>query len=267
MNQVSTENSDSEQQQKKKNTHSIALQVMISLLTAAGVFALFYPALKQSREISKRKEAYRGSLKTLGHLIRGYSQSPHTLPMGGNTDSQGTPLHGWMTKLLPYINEAAMAREIDHSQPWNAPDNRKVFTIVVPLFLNSHMKEGPQKNSQGYGLTHFSANSRLFPINDRVSLEAIEKADGLSNTILIGEINSSFPAWGSANNVRDPAQGLDGCPDCFGSPHKEGAYLMFANGSVRFINQNIDSEILKALSTPAGGEPIPEQDYNNSIPE
>ena len=265
MNLIATD--DSEQQQKKKNTHSIAFQVIICLLTASGLFALSYPAVKQSREISKSREAHRGNLISLGHIICGYSQPPHTLPMGGNTDAQGTPLHGWMTKLLPYINEAAMTREIDDSQPWNAPDNKKVFTIIVPLFLNYHMKKGPQQNSEGYGLTHFSTNSHLFPFNDTVSIETIEKADGLSNTILIGEINSSFPAWGSATNVRDPARGLDGCPDCFGSPNKEGAYLMFANGSVRFINQNIDPEILKALSTPTGGEPIPELDHNNSVPE
>ncbi|WP_261344674.1 DUF1559 domain-containing protein [Gimesia panareensis] len=195
----------------------------------------------------------------LGMALATYSDiSNQHLPMGGNTDQLNQPLHGWMTSLLPYINESAMAREIDDSRAWNAPENKKVFSIVIPLFLNSHYPEGPKQNAAGYGLTHFSANSQLFPVDQSISTESIQSADGLSNTIMAGEIRSSFPAWGSATNVRDPAKGLNGCPDCFGSPDRKGAFLLFADGHVRFIDQNIAPQVLKALSTPAGGESIPQ---------
>ncbi len=242
-----------------KKIKSVSIQALIVFMIAGGMVALTYPALKQSREIARSRANNRGNLRMLGMALATYSSTPNqNLPMGGNTDSHSNPLHGWMTSLLPYINESAMAREIDDSRPWNAPENKDVFSIVIPLFLNSHLPEGPKQNAEGYGLTHFSANSQLFPIDHSISTETIQAADGLSNTIMAGEINSHFPAWGSATNVRDPAKGLNGGPDCFGSPDRNGAFLLFADGHVRFIDQNIDPQILKALSTPAGGEPIPQ---------
>ncbi|QDU52393.1 hypothetical protein Pan110_47700 [Gimesia panareensis] len=228
-------------------------------MIVGAMIALLYPAVKQSREMTRSNANHRGNLRMLGMALATYSDiSNQHLPMGGNTDQLNQPLHGWMTSLLPYINESAMAREIDDSRAWNAPENKKVFSIVIPLFLNSHFPEGPKQNAAGYGLSHFSANSQLFPVDQSISTETIQSADGLSNTIMAGEISSSFPAWGSATNVRDPAKGLNGCPDCFGSPDRKGAFLLFADGHVRFIDQNIAPQVLKALSTPAGGEPIPQ---------
>ena len=242
-----------------KKIKSVSIQTMIAFMIAGGFFALTYPALKQSREIARARANHRGNLRMLGMALSIYSNtSNQNLPMGGNTDLHSTPLHGWMTSLLPYIGESAMAREIDDSHPWNAPENKDVFSIVIPSFLNSHFVDGPKQNAEGYGLTHFSANAKLFPIDQNISTKTIQAADGLSNTIMTGEINSHLPAWGSATNVRDPAKGLNGGPDCFGSPDRKGAFMLFADGHVRFIDQNIDPQILKALSTPAGGEPIPQ---------
>ncbi|QDT29347.1 hypothetical protein Enr10x_46990 [Gimesia panareensis] len=241
-----------------RKTLPVSIQALIVFIIVGAMIALLYPAVKQSREMTRSNANHRGNLRMLGMALATYSDiSNQHLPMGGNTDQLNQPLHGWMTSLLPYINESAMAREIDDSRAWNAPENKKVFSIVIPLFLNSHFPEGPKQNAAGYGLSHFSANSQLFPVDQSISTETIQSADGLSNTIMAGEISSSFPAWGSATNVRDPAKGLNGCPDCFGSPDRKGAFLLFADGHVRFIDQNIDPQVLKALSTPAGGEPIP----------
>lgn len=244
-----------------KKTLPFSIQALIVFLIVGGMIALLYPALKQGREM---RANHRGNLRVLGMALAIYSDASNQhLPIGGTTDQQNQPLRGWMTSLLPYINESAMAREIDDSRPWNAPENKKIFSIVIPLFLNSHLPNGPKKNTEGYGLSHFSANSHLFAVDQSIRAETIQTADGLSNTIMIGEINSRFPAWGSATNVRDPAKGLNGCPDCFGSPDRKGAFLLFADGHVRFIDQNIDPRVLKALSTPAGGEPIPKWDHEH----
>lgn len=50
-------------------------------------------------------------------------------------------------------------------------------------------------------------------------------------------------------------------PGVEGSPFPYGAHLMFADGSVRFIKNSINPEVLKSLATPDGGEPIPEDAY------
>ncbi len=114
-------------------------------------------------------------------------------------------------------------------------------------------------------------------------------ADGLSNTILLGEISWSeqsgitpdYRAWtrgtrtspdGGASieyqwsiaikNVEFPmndvlgwdaaGQEVNSLP--IGSDHPAGAHLAFADGAVRFINETIDFEVLKALASADGSE-------------
>jgi prepilin-type processing-associated H-X9-DG protein len=43
----------------------------------------------------------------------------------------------------------------------------------------------------------------------------------------------------------------------FGGRHWGGANVVFADGSVRFVHEGIDPHVFEALSTIAGGEPLP----------
>lgn len=43
----------------------------------------------------------------------------------------------------------------------------------------------------------------------------------------------------------------------FGGHHPGGANLAIADGSVRFVRDAIDPAVLEAMSTIAGGEPVP----------
>ena len=82
--------------------------------------------------------------------------------------------------------------------------------------------------------------------------------DGLSNTILAGEIRERFVPWGKPKNVRDPLLGINRSPDGFGSPFSGGMHILMADGSVQFLSENVDPKTLRFLATPAGGELTPE---------
>lgn len=80
--------------------------------------------------------------------------------------------------------------------------------------------------------------------------------DGLSNTLLIGEVNHEFKPWGHPINWREPAKGLNR-PGGFGSsPYHRGATFVFADGCARFLSQDIDPGVLRALATPDRGEDV-----------
>jgi prepilin-type processing-associated H-X9-DG protein/prepilin-type N-terminal cleavage/methylation domain-containing protein len=118
--------------------------------------------------------------------------------------------------------------------------------------------------------------------------------DGTSSTILIGErawshamapwagaidqavllggpLNpwrtSSLAAYPSANfplvqaNSINNTADSDGALDDFYSQHPGGANILFADGSVHFLHQQINSAVLLALSTRAGGEVVDPSDY------
>jgi hypothetical protein len=46
-------------------------------------------------------------------------------------------------------------------------------------------------------------------------------------------------------------------PDGIGSKSPGGCHVLLGDGAVRFISENIDAEVMEALSTMAGGERIP----------
>ncbi len=85
--------------------------------------------------------------------------------------------------------------------------------------------------------------------------------DGTANTVMVGEVVSHFKAWGDPTNWRDPALGVNRSPDGFGSPFVGGANFLFVHGSVRFIKNTIAPNVIKALSTPKGGEQVSSDHY------
>ncbi len=166
-----------------------------------------------------------------------------------------------MTSLLPFIDQVELAKQINYEKSWNDLENENVFKNSIPFFLNPALNN-MKTESKGFALTHYTANLRLFRVNKAYSLDEISNADGLTNTILLGEIYSNYPAWGSLFNYRDPAKGLNAGPDQLGSPFIGGAVnVIFADGSGKSLSKDIDPQILKALSTPDGGEQVSGVDY------
>ena len=96
--------------------------------------------------------------------------------------------------------------------------------------------------------------------------------DGTSNTLLIGEVTGgyegSFRGWfWLTHNINDTADGIN-CSDTlpggatqhrfygggFSSYHQGGCYFTFSDGSVHFLNEEIDQTLLAALTTRAGSD-------------
>ena len=83
--------------------------------------------------------------------------------------------------------------------------------------------------------------------------------DGTSNTIMFVEIKNSGIHWAEPRDldfatmsfrINDPSRkGIS-------SDHPGGAFAVFADGSVRFITDDVDPKIVKALITINGGEDV-----------
>jgi prepilin-type processing-associated H-X9-DG protein len=71
-----------------------------------------------------------------------------------------------------------------------------------------------------------------------------------------GEVGGGYKPWADPSNARAVAGSLTPGPTTFGNPSGQGAYMLFADGSVRWLSSDIDPTALNALGTPGGGEPV-----------
>lgn len=239
---------------------------------AAGLLGVFAgPAFLNELGESRRDAAYhRGTeerLARIGVALQHFHDERSRFPAGGifqpdAADGSEIGMHGWMTTLLPYLGESELAAQIDRSVPWSdqanfPPLSRRVDSWLVPGVEYSSTKTGhaPAHFSglggeieTDLGRVHFG----VFGRNSAVKQDDV--IDGLSNTLMAGEIASSFPAWGEPDNWRSIDSGLSGRVEGFGNADNTGAHFLLGDGSVRFLSNRTSSRVLEQLATRDGSD-------------
>lgn len=202
----------------------------------------------------------RHNMRWLGFGVYDFADKAGSLP-GISLDSRGKINHGWVTPMLPYLDFQSVYDQINLSQSWKAGDNQEAYQTVLPNLLNPVLDRQQTATSSSYALSHYSANQHVIKIGEPMSFPEI--SDGTSNTLMVGEVSRNFRAWGDPLNIRDPMIGFNQPEIGFGSPYiQDGrpSYVQFllADGSTKALTADIDPVVLKALSTPDGGEAVTE---------
>ena len=230
--------------------------VFFVMIVVVGILiALLLPAVQQARTAARTVQS-KNNLKMIGLAMHNYHDVYATLPPGGIYTKNDEPYNAWMTSLLPFVEQAGLYNSIDFKQPWTAPQNQIAFQSVIPNYLNPNISTEGSKTVGGLGATHYSGNAQMLLKNRGLKFREVK--DGLSNTILAGEVAGGFKAWGDPDNRRDPADGFGTGPNQFGSPQNggRGVQILMADGAVRFVSESIDPQTLKALATPDGAEQV-----------
>lgn len=187
-------------------------------------------------------------------------------PVGGlfARDDSGTirGQHGWMTALLPFVGEAELHRQIDFAQPYDAEVNRSVMGTSVGVYFAAGADRARIGN--GFAVSHFaglggevddgSGLAHLGIFERDVAVKRDEVTDGLSNTLIVGELGGTFPPWGDPENWRKIGRGLNREIDGFGSATGKGATFLLGDGSVKFFSNKTDPRLLLQMSTRNGGD-------------
>ena len=211
------------------------------------------------------REITQSHLEQIGKALNDYHKDFHHYPPGSTyrVEESGNEiaLHGWMTDLLPYLGHQAAYRQIDFNKPWNAGSNKAPLTKEISAYLAGGVTE--KYDDRGYALAHFSGvggqvqtaggrivNAGIFDRSSQVSQSDI--LDGLSQTLIAGEIPQNYRPWGEPGNWRTIGEGLNQDSTSFGNAQHTGALFLHADGSVKFYSNKVPLDLLKRLSTRDG---------------
>lgn len=212
-----------------------------------GVFllliALISPAIQHSRT-QARKTTAKNNLKQIGLAQHNYHDTFRCFPPGGVIRQDGTAMHGWMTRLMPFLDANPYYNMIDYDQPWDSPENLPVFDYQKPVYQLPERDMG--LTSGGYGVTCLMGNPNLLHRNHSVRLREITK--GSSHTWIAGEVAGNFQPWSYPFNWRPLGKKLCDGPDSFGQLTWDGVHLLLADGSIHFYSTETAPEILQALA-------------------
>jgi prepilin-type processing-associated H-X9-DG protein len=205
-------------------------------------------------------EAYVGSqvsLKEIGQAMVQHQDMQQRLSPAVVTDKAGGPLYSWRVKLLPYLEEGELYHRFRPQEPWDSPHNRPLAEETPNCYLprlafpdlpgttSYQVFVGPNTpfDRQGRSLKEFSAN-----------------------TILVAEAAQPVTWSKPADLPYDPAKPLPklggfftrAVEDLWGRKigRKPGFNVLFADGSVRFLRQDIDEAVLRSLITGVGSEQV-----------
>jgi uncharacterized protein (TIGR03067 family)/prepilin-type processing-associated H-X9-DG protein len=216
-------------------------------LTAEEI-AKFKGAVEKLKDAAARAQSA-NNLKQLGLAMHNYHDTNNEFPAHAIYDNNGKkPLLSWRVAILPYIGENDLYNEFKLDEPWDSAHNKKLIEKMPSIY------EPVAGGKKGQGQTYyqvFTGPDTPFDGANKITLNGI--TDGTSNTILAVEAKDSVtwtkPADLTMPKDKDKLPGLGGL-------FKSGMNVLFFDGSVRFMPNDVRAESFRKLVTPAGGEVI-----------
>lgn len=302
------------------SARAFTLVELLVVITIIGILiALLLPAVQAAREAARRMQCSNNQ-KQIGLGLHMHLEAKGTFPDGWSWYSDTSANTGgseatWITRLLPYVEQAGLDATIDWTKPFGqaaAGYQTVVNRTSIPLFLCP--SNDPVENIFGglYARGTYAANNGIGPLHENTfadlpisrSLGAVKDrslagtffmnsrltpadiTDGLSNTAFVSEIRAvpgedmrgmlHYPDGPFYHHNYTPNSPVldeirqNYCVSVTGAPcegayawwpnrsltmsarscHSGGVNLLFGDGSVTFISDNIALNIWQAICTP-----------------
>ena len=205
------------------------------------------------------------------------------------TDREPKNRISWMAGLLPYMGHDNLFQRINFNQSWRDPGNWLAGNTLVPQFLDpSYPFDTRYRAVDGaaldYAATHYVgiagvgmdaayykrgdksvAHKRgVFGYEESAAMHELLSGRGLSNTIVMIQIPhdgitgvNPWMAGGGAtlrgvpekNSIQPFVLSKDRHGNVIRHKNKNGTFALMADGSVRFIDENVPDEVFKAMCT------------------
>ena len=90
----------------------------------------------------------------IGLALHNYHEANGCFPPAYIVDKSGKPIHSWRVLILPYLEYDALYKQIDLTQPWDSPKNKKLLAYGLKEFV---CPNDPTSNVPGATQTNYFA--------------------------------------------------------------------------------------------------------------
>jgi prepilin-type processing-associated H-X9-DG protein len=228
--------------------------VVVGLLFCGGILvALLLPAVQAAREAARRAQC-NNNLRQIGLGLITYHDIWNTYPPAYLADANGKPMHSWRVLILPYVEQKPLYDRYNFDEPWDGPNNSQLAALMPPVFgCPSDAATVPGGTTTSYAA--ITGPGTMFDGETSSSIRTV--TDGTSNTIMVAETTAGMN-WMEPRDldVNQMTLQINGSPAEISSHHPGGAQAVFADGHTSFLQQSVTAQVLRALITKAGNEPI-----------
>ena len=248
------------------------VELLVVIAIIGLLIGILLPAIHAARQSARRTHC-QNNLRQIGIGLLAHHEASGHFPVGGielrfNGDPKLRQL-AWSAFLLPYIEQQNVHDRLDLTTAYDSADNAAGAATIISTYVCPSSRRGPRLiKGRGpcdyggiYGERIVSRNNPpLGPMLYDIQISQSHIRDGVSNTMIVSE-DSQFDdgQWINGRNLFDQAFPINAAPDFendIRSEHPGGAFGLRADGSVDFLDEQMDLSVLAALCTRDNGDII-----------
>jgi hypothetical protein len=182
-------------------------------------------------------------------------------PPAYTTSKDGKPLLSWRVLILPYLDQEPLYKEFHLDEPWDGPHNRTLIAKMpqvyrCPLASQDAIRDGKTRYLAPRGENTVLRGAEPVAVKDIT--------DGPSNTIMLVDAGDERAVPWTKPDDGDVAPENEAAFKAIFSAHRRrrgaGTITGFADGSVRFLKEDIKPATVRALMTRNGGDALSSND-------
>lgn len=224
--------------------------------SAPTMIAMTLPAVGAARGAARRAQSS-NNLKQILLALHNFHDVNTKLPAAHTLDKDGKPALSWRVMILPYIEQEQLFRQFHLNEPWDSDHNKQLIEKMPVTFRSPESKTEPGKTNY-LGL---AGEKGIFVKAEGAARNGLAMGigfaavtDGTSNTAAVVEVDDDRATIWTKPDDFEPD--VDDVLKFLGNLQAGGFNMGMMDGSVRFIGNTIDRNVLKAIFTRNGGEAV-----------
>ena len=232
---------------KPRSPLFVVLVVLAVSIPVVGILiALLLPARCSAREGARRAQCMH-NMKNIALALLVFESEKGRFPAMVDPAKTNQPPCSWRIQILPGLDQKDIFERYNVNEPWNGPKNCKLAD-PMPRLYRCPSNDSPAVLNTDY-LTVVGPKAMFREVG---SIKTGDITDGQSNTIMVVESHQSGIHWMEPRDMKadDATLGVNSeSTASIGSAHPGIAIVAFADGHVRHVSDDIDPEVLKAMTT------------------